>query len=65
MNVTDTMRKMRTGEVVVFEACHLGAVRAAKTRLRAAYIVDKADWAIGEQNPCTGQFNVRRITRLD
>lgn len=63
--VTKTMRGMQTGEVVVFEARQRTTAMQMKYRLRREMVVEKADWEIGEQNPETGQFKVRRIIRLD
>lgn len=63
--VTDTMRGMQTGEVVVFEARQRTTVKQTKYRLREEMLAEKADWIIGAQNPTTGQFKVQRITRLD
>lgn len=63
--VTKTMRGMQTDEVVVFEARQRTTVKQTKYRLREEMLAEKADWIIGQQNPTTGQFKVRRITRLD
>ena len=63
--VTKTMRGMKTGEVVVFEARQRTTVKQTKYRLREEMLAEKADWIVGQQNPTTGQFKVQRITRLD
>ena len=62
--VTDTMRGMQTGEIVVFEARQRTTVKQTKYRQREEMLAEKAEWIIGKQNE-QGQFSVQRITRLD
>lgn len=63
--ITEVMRGMLIGQIVVFEARQRTTAMQTKYRLRREMVVEKADWEIGEQNPETGQFKVRRIIRLD
>lgn len=63
-NVTQRLREMKPGDTLILPARRLTALRSTVlNRLRKELIAEKADWVIGKQDPITGEFAVRRITR--
>lgn len=64
MTVTGRLRAMQIGEVIILPAKSLTALQSTiLSRLRKEFVAQKADWVIGKQDPITGEFQVKRITK--
>lgn len=64
MTITERLRRMKPGEVITLPSTALAGIKSMTlSRLRKELIAERADWVVGAQNPYTGEFKVRRITK--
>lgn len=64
MTITGRLRRMKPGEVITLPSTALAGLKSMTlTRLRRELIAERADWVVGKQDPMTGEFKVRRITK--